>query len=72
MKYRLSIDMESAESLTTWDMHGLPHFLALALADVAKSDVTHFELTRLDGPSIAGALERCVEVNPSLLGVEMS
>ena len=60
MKYRLTIDLEG-EGLTLWDIVGnYPHFLALCLDDVQKSQVMRFYLRKLDGKPVTDAvLEAC-------------
>lgn len=62
-RYRLTIDLEG-QDLTLWDMVGnFPHFLALCLDDVRKSDVKRFHLRKLDGkPITAAVLDACETV----------
>lgn len=66
MTYRLTIDIEpaSAERLTLWDIaHNAPDFFALAMMEIAPRDVKRFYLRRLDGRSIAMALEGGEEID---------
>jgi hypothetical protein len=66
MTFRLTIDIEPAagERLTLWDIaHNVPCLIALALSEIRPADVTRLYLRRLDGPSIAAALEGGEEID---------
>jgi hypothetical protein len=66
MKYRITIDFEDVEAAppTLWDIaHNASDFVALALHEIKPHAVTRFYLRRLDGPSIAAALEGGEEID---------